>query len=100
MASPVVSSRLGRVEEPNGVQSCPNRAKTEVLSVTLWSSRAQARRSDSMLERTAEMLRLLAREKLPSKSASTRAVSAVLEEMSGHSKLVPKREPRDFRWNS
>jgi hypothetical protein len=37
---------FGRVEETNGVQSWPKRAKPVVFSVNLLSMRAQARRID------------------------------------------------------
>jgi hypothetical protein len=85
---------LGKVEEPNGVQSCPNKANTEVLGLMILSSRIQARRSDGWLERMEEMFRLLTRVKLPSKSNSSLPVRDRSLAMSGHSKLTPTRAAR------
>src|SRR5947209_5497278 len=73
--SPVVSTRLGSVEEPNGVQSWPTSTNHENVSLTVRSSRAQASRTENMLDRMVEMFRFIEREKLPSKSASNRPVS-------------------------
>ena len=71
-----------------------------VLSVVCQSTRPQAKRIDGMFERMELMLRLLARLKLPSRSNSNFPVTTRLGEGSTHSKLVPTRVARDFKWNS
>src|SRR5215210_4992178 len=93
----VFSIMFGSVEDANGVQSWPKRAKPVVLSVNLLSMRAQARRIEGWLERIEEILRLFARAKLPSKSNSKRPVMIVFGAGSSHSKFAPKRKARALR---
>ena len=56
--------------------------------------RTQAKRIDGWLERIEEMLRLLARVKLPSKSNSILPVMTMFGVGSSHSKFAPRRRPR------
>jgi hypothetical protein len=53
-----------------------------------------------MLDRIVEMLRLATRVKFPSKSNSSRPVTATFGEGSIHSKLPPMRNARALMWNS
>src|SRR6266446_3964444 len=93
----VFSIMFGIVDETNGDQSCPNKAKALLLSLKRRSIRTQAKRSDGWLERIEEMFRLLTRVKSPSKSNSIFPVIVVFGAGSTHSKLAPNRSPRARR---
>src|ERR1041385_218348 len=90
----VFSIVLGRVDETNGDQSCPNKTKAVFLSLNRRSILTQAKRREGWLERIDVMLRLLTRVKSPSKSNSIFPVMLVFGAGSSHSKLAPSRSPR------
>src|SRR5256885_9688584 len=96
----VFSIMFGIVDETNGDQSCPKRAKALLLSLNRRSIRTHAKRRDGWLERMEVMLRLLTRVKSPSKSNSILPVIVVLGAGSTHSKFPPRRKPRARKWNS
>src|SRR2546423_8054701 len=96
----VFSIMFGIVDETNGDQSCPKRAKALLLSLKRRSILTQAKRSEGWLERIDVMLRLLTRVKSPSKSNSILPVIVVFGAGSTHSKLAPRRKPRARKWNS
>src|SRR6476660_1215236 len=93
----VFSIVVGRVEETNGAQSCPNKTYALLLSLKRRSMRAQASRSDGWLDRTDEIFRLFTLVKSPSKSNSIRPVITVFGAGSSHSKLAPSLSARAFR---
>src|SRR6266404_2439588 len=93
----VFSIMLGIVDETNGDQSCPKRAKALVLSLNRRSILTQARRIEGWLERIEVILRLFTRVKSPSKSNSIFPVITILGAGSTHSKFAPSRRPRARR---
>src|SRR5437660_4141790 len=93
----VFSIMFGIVDETNGDQSCPKRAKALVLSLNRRSILTQARRREGWLERIEVMFRLFTRVKSPSKSNSIFPVIVIFGAGSSHSKFAPRRRPRARR---
>src|SRR5437588_10356195 len=96
----VFSIMFGMVDETNGDQSCPKRAKAVLLSLNRRSILTHASRSEGWLDRIEVILRLFARVKSPSKSNSILPVRTVLGVGSTHSKFAPRRRPRARTCNS